>query len=672
MGRLGSMTSLHTLVVLVALVGPEPSPPAAETVARPIELARLRELLYSRQSPQEQSQAALLLVQNLSTEAEQLVAAGLRQHDRPDVFQALAAAIRLRGDTRFLDSLFAALGSEQAPVRQAASDSLARLDNAIVLRKLLSLAEDASASATARQAAVATLGRSMQKSAAIALVSLLSSESAAVRQATAAALEELTGQAYGSDAFAWQNWWEQVKDLSEEEWLAARTSYFADRARRLRDDLAQAENHILQLQQTLYGKIPAADRPSHLRTLTQSNYAAVRVQAASWVMEALAEADGAEKRALMDLLLALSDDGVEAVQRQAVLALEKVKDPRAFERLLALLQAGTVNVRAAAARSLGRYSSQKADESEALRARAIAALDKALGDPSLVVVAEAAESLGSLGVPETAPILAGLLKHPADQVRQAAARALELVANPDVLSDLLAALDDPVPSVRFSLVGALSKVCGTAKLGEKQKADVLQRLQLVLVRDGDPGVRSRAATVVGDHGTPAELPILWQRVQATEDNRVQLKAWTAMIEILGRSANWALLSEWDQRLAEPKEAARRVELLTEVRHRWLKLGAAKPHLDALTVVLVEAQLAQKKWAQALPLAKELAKKAATEAELHKALRWLLVAGNQAVDDRKPQEALLMLKDIHELLSRSKDLAAEFEALRQRALQAREN
>ena len=51
-------------------------------------------------------------------------------------------------------------------------------------------------------------------------------------------------------------------------------------------------------------------------------------------------------------------------------------------------------------------------------------------------------------------------------------------------------------------------------------------------------------------------------------------------------------------------------------------------------------------------ARDLAKRASTDAELQKRLRWLLVAGTQAVEERKPQEILRMLKDIEELLPRA--------------------
>src|SRR5207244_2218429 len=85
----------------------------------------------------------------------------------------------------------------------------------------------------------------------------------------------------------------------------------------------------------------------------------------------------------------------------------------------------------------------------------VALLQKALDDPSLEVVVEAAESLGTLGIPEAGPVLTILLRHPSKSVRQAAALALERVADSSILDGLIEALDDPAVTIRFSLVGAL-------------------------------------------------------------------------------------------------------------------------------------------------------------------------------------------------------------------------
>jgi HEAT repeat protein len=667
------MASLHTLLVAVLLAGPEAAQrpgPAQAPAPAVLDLPRLREVLYLRGQPQEQSQAALLLVQSQHVEAAEHIREGLRRWDRPDVFQALASAIRIHRDTRHEALLLRAIHSEQVPIRQAASEALPRLENPLLTRKLLAIAEDQSASLAARQSAVQVLGGCIQKSAAHGLLTLLSSDSASIRQAAGQALETLTGQGYGANALLWQEWWRPHEELSDEQWLVHRTSYFADRSRRLQDELVRAENQILQLQRDLFQKVPPAERVTHLSALLQNEYPGVRMQTVAWIGESVPEADSTTRQKLSELLLKLTEDGFEQVQRQAVLALEKVSDTRVFERLTLLLDTGSVNVRAAAARSLGRYRAERTPEGIALNMRAIAALEKALSDTSLFVVAEAAASLGSMGAPEAAPVLARLLQHPSDPVRLAAAQALEQLDNPTILPELYQGLYDPVGSVRFSLVGALGKTAASGRLKEAEVAGVARRLSDTLLRDSDPGVRSRAATVIGDLGGPSDLPLLFERTRATEDNRVQVKAWSALVEIIARSQSWTLLLQWDQQLAA-KEPGRRVELLTELRTRWNRVDALKPQQDALTNLLIEALLQQRRWLQAQPLAVELARKETDPADQQKRLRHLLVIAQMALDDKKPQGALDLLKSIDDLLPRSRDLAPEFEAVRQRALKANE-
>ncbi len=662
------MTNLPVLLVLAALcrvASLSPSPQASAGAETP-DPARLRELLYHRQSPQQQSQAAVLLLQQRSPETAGWLGEALLRSDRPDVVQAVCAAIQTQRDGRFEAELLKALQAEAAAVRQSAAEALGATGSAALVSRLRSLVEDRTAMPATRQAAVGVLGKMPQKAAAQALIDLLASDTEIVRQEALAALAELTGQRVGGDVLHWRAWWDQQKDRTEPQWLAARSAYLAARGRRLREDLQHAENHILQLHQQLYAKVPAADRPAHLRALSRNEYPAVRHQAVLWLVELLAEPNGAGQKSLIETLLALSEDGDESVQRGAALALEKVNDPRAFERLLMLLGAEPASVRAAAARGLGRCRLGDSAEAADLNNKAVAALEKTLGDSSLAVVAEAAESLGSLGLPASAPILARLLKHRSEPVRQAAARGLERVAGPVILADLKTGLNDPAASVRFSLVAALARTGAAPGLSDGQRIEILKRLETVLIQDSDPGVRSRAATVLGDLGTAAELPLLWQRVIATEDNRVQLKAWNAMLDILGRSLNPALISQWDQTFAEQKQFARRLEMLTEVRGRWLKQDAAKPYLDEVSGLLVQAALAQRKWGQAMPLALDLAKRAPSDAELKKRLRWLLVAGTQALDEQKSQEVVQMLAGVQGLLVNSGDLAAEFERLRQRA------
>ena len=164
-----------------------------------------------------------------------------------------------------------------------------------------------------------------------------------------------------------------------------------------------------RLQQQLYSRLPAADRIGHVQASATSEDAAVRAMVVTWCTELLPVADGVGQRAVADVLLDLTHDGSNDVLRAAVLALGRVNDARVCERLRLLLRQAPAPVRAAAARALTQQASlprpEKPETTRAIQRTVVPALQKALEDPALEVVVEAAEDLGALGLPEAVPVL---------------------------------------------------------------------------------------------------------------------------------------------------------------------------------------------------------------------------------------------------------------------------
>jgi HEAT repeat protein len=631
--------------------------------------ARLRELLYNTQHPRSQSQAALLLVQDASTDAATTVRQGLRQTNSPEVFMALAAAVRLSRDTRFNEDLLDALAGGVPAVRHSAALALAVLaDNRVIVR-LQALAEDGRADPAIRQAAVWALGRSGRREAAVVLLDQLSSDNETLREAAADSLAELTGQSYELDVARWRAWWEQHKGLSNERWLEERLAYLASRNHRLESELDRARSQVVRLHQELYGRLPAGDRLTHVLSLAEAVDPAVRGLAVSWGLELLPSADAVGQRSLVDLLFRLSHDGSGEVQGAAVLALGRVSDARVYDRLRLLLQRGSAPVRAAAVRALAQQVQGPGPEALARQRQVVAALQKALDDPALPVVVEAAEGLGTLGVPEAGPVLTVLLHHASPSVRQTAALALERVADQAVLEGVLAALEDPVASVRFSLVGALAHAAGDGRtLTEPRRTRLLGRLEELLLRDPDPGVRSRAATVLGQCGSPAVLALLWRRVRASEDSRVQDKAWAAFVELLSRSGNSDLLQEWSRTLGDAQQPARRLQLLTEVTTSWQKRSELRTAMTSAQELLVPVQLEQGRWAAAFPVVHELLGRSGAEADLDRRLQWLLTIGRLAQKDGNRSDTLRAVQEAQPYLGRRPNWAGDFEKLEKQARQ----
>ncbi|HKB41769.1 MAG TPA: hypothetical protein VKD72_35415, partial [Gemmataceae bacterium] len=149
---------MHTTFAILLGLGLLHSGPA-ESRCREMDLSHLAELLYDRVDPRGQSQAALLLVQSDEAAADKIVRQGLRQSENEETFLALAGAVRLRQDVRFLDDLMAALVANRPRLRQVVAETLAVLPHSDLVKRLQAVAADARADVRLRQTAAWTLGR---------------------------------------------------------------------------------------------------------------------------------------------------------------------------------------------------------------------------------------------------------------------------------------------------------------------------------------------------------------------------------------------------------------------------------------------------------------------------------------------------------------------------------
>jgi hypothetical protein len=232
---------------------------------------------------------------------------------------------------------------------------------------------------------------------------------------------------------------------------------------------------------------------------------------------------------------------------------------------------------------------------------------------------------------------------------------------------LLVALDDPSPAVRFGLVGALARAAREGRgLAEDQNRRFLARLEGVLLHDGDAGVRSRAATVLGEFGPPALLKPLWDCVLLGEDGRVQEKAWAAFVEILARSASVSLLREWDKTLTASRQGPRRLQLLSEVAGRWQRRPEGQGNAATAQEMLIEAYLELGKWGSAAPVVRDLLSRPAEEAETDRRLRWMLTVGEQALHEGNRHEALKAVQAARPYLPKAGAVAESFQRLEKAA------
>ncbi|MBI1915483.1 MAG: hypothetical protein HYS12_12220, partial [Planctomycetes bacterium] len=139
---------MNLLPPLLLLLSSAP-PQDYESTADP---AQLREVLYDQQDVRQQSQAALLLVRDRSPAAEEIVHRGLRQTTSPEVFLALASAVRAAHDARFTEELLGALSVNGPGARpaatcwrgcpEAAAEALAAVADAGVVQRLRKMLHD--------------------------------------------------------------------------------------------------------------------------------------------------------------------------------------------------------------------------------------------------------------------------------------------------------------------------------------------------------------------------------------------------------------------------------------------------------------------------------------------------------------------------------------------------
>lgn len=650
-------TALLMLCLYSDMPEPAPAPPGPD-------LALLREMLHDVQHTRGQTQAALLLMQSPTPEAERIVRNGLRHSDEPEVFQALAAAVLLTNDRRFAEELIAALSAKKPAVRQAAAEALTPTADDRLLRRLQKLVEDDRGDLAVRQTALWTLGRTGRKLAVEVLVEQLGSDREPLRRTAAEGLRDLTGLDHGTDLELWEAWWQAQRDVGILRWAEQRLAYQTTRARRVENELGRAQAQILRLQQQLYNRLPPAERLAHIQQVLEQEDAAARLLCVQWLLDLITTTEESKQKPLTTLLLRLTFDPALEVQRAAVRSLGRLPiDPDASDRLKMLLRRGDPSVRSAAARSLAQLARGNHPASLNLQKEVVPLLQKALHDPALEVVVEAAEDLGALGAPEAGPVLLSLLQHPSEPVRQTASQALERVADRSVLEGLLELKDDATVTVRFSYVGALARAVGDGcDLDEEQLKAVVARLEGLLERDVDPGVRSRAATVLGECAPASSLPTLWKCSQAGEEARVQEKAWAALLEVLVRSESIQLVQDWDRRLATSKQGPRRLEMLSAVVARWGRRADQQQLAHQAREVQIQALLDQNKWMTALPQIREQLTRPGGETETTRRLRWLLTAGEQALQDGQTEEAHRIGLEAQPYLPRMGMLADGFERL----------
>jgi len=131
--------------------------------------------------------------------------------------------------------------------------------------------------------------------------------------------------------------------------------------------------------------------------------------------------------------------------------------------------------------------------------RAMESLEEAIGDADGATVAAAAHFMGLTGSPEAVPLLAGLMRHSADVVREAALYALAEIGGKEIARPAVAALRDPSAPVR----AAAARVIAVG--GDPAASQALVRR---LEHEEDEGVLAGMLTAIGRLASPEALGVL--------------------------------------------------------------------------------------------------------------------------------------------------------------------
>jgi hypothetical protein len=131
--------------------------------------------------------------------------------------------------------------------------------------------------------------------------------------------------------------------------------------------------------------------------------------------------------------------------------------------------------------------------------RAMEPLEAAIADKDDAVVAAAAQFMGLTGSPEAIPLLAGLMRHQRDTVREAALYAMAEIGGKEIARPAVAALRDESAAVR----AAATRVIGVG--GDASATAVLVRR---LEHEEDEGVLAGILIAVGRLASPEALGVL--------------------------------------------------------------------------------------------------------------------------------------------------------------------
>lgn len=486
---------------------------------------------------------------------------------------ALAAAIKVARDERFISELVPLLEAEEEEVAKAAMSAFTSFESAQRLQPVKGLLLDPTRPILARARAAKLLGGETGKEAVEALIEVLDDNQQELERVAYDSLRKITLLSIPNDRTAWLKWWAENKYKSRSEWLADVIKGLKKALAKVETELELHKKELTNLHKDLLKAVnPNQDLKPFIAASKRSDLPKLQVYA----IDALTKINDDAKPVADVFIELLSPEQAPEVVAAACAALGKVGDDSAKDALLGQLSSDHATVKESAARALGKEVFNVPE----VTARLSALLD----DPAKGVRAGACWSLGKLkaeGV--SAKLLELLQKDPAGAVRAEAVTALAEIGNVDVVSAVAdKLLNDQHELVRYRATEALGKLGPLPELKDKSVA-VNSLCQALTKPESDDGVRRACAIALGQIGDPGAIATL---KQALDDSysEVVTKAWDALLAIIRKEP--ALLAGPAQDMAAllktlAQSAQEQFERALEAYRLLLKEIASKPEHERL-------------------------------------------------------------------------------------------
>ena len=514
-------------------------------------------------SPKTKLEAAeLLLVKQYPQAVEALkdLLAGDNRAARIAVAQAISRSNGTTPTSDFIDPLLAMLTGSDAEVRPAAAKALAVYKDDAVVDKLVAIASDPKLDRAVRIDTMAALQSALEKRTVDAMVRLLDDRDAAIRDAAADALANLTNiKAFRTNRRLAKQWWNRNRDKPPSKWLAELADSLARGKAELEVDNKRLRERLAKALRDQYDAVPEAQREALLLGFLSDAVADARLAGA-----VLAEAKiaGGEKISakLQARIRAMVKDPDPRVRQASVLLVAHQGDAEALGALLAGLKTEEIQgVRQAILTALGHLKSPEA--LPAVVAEIASNYDSVAGAAALALgrIASAKPLSGDvLSKASSALVRRYKKKGQEDQtvavaMREAVLTAMGVIRHKSFLAVLRLALKDAEAKVRLAAVNSL------AQAGQTADADAIA----ALVGDADRGVRVASIATLGKLGGQKHLPTILKRTdpKAETDQAVRKQAWEVAMGLLA-GADAATLEAEAERLADRADAInQRIEIL---------------------------------------------------------------------------------------------------------------